>query len=65
VITKTGELIEHITVAAQKHGCKPTTEVRVRIGTLGAEYRINCLKGVSDRRGSHLLIELCAVPENG
>jgi hypothetical protein len=65
VIIKAGELVDHITEAAQRHGCRPTTDVLVRIGTLGAEYRINCLKGVRDQRGSHLLIELCAVPENG
>lgn len=47
------------------HGCKPTTDIHVRIGSLGPEYRINMLKGVQDDRGFHLLIELCVVPENG
>jgi hypothetical protein len=64
VITKAGELVDHITEAAMKHGCRPTTEVIVRIGTIGAQYRINCLKGQSDDRGTRLVIELCPVPED-
>ena len=65
MIAKAGELIDHVIAAVEGHGCTPHTEVRVRIGTLGAEYRINVLKGVEDSRGFHLLMELCAVPESG
>jgi hypothetical protein len=65
MIAKAGELVDHIKEAAMHHGCAPTTDVRVRIGTLGPEYRINHLMGVDDARGFHLLIELCAVPESG
>jgi hypothetical protein len=64
VITKAGELVEHLTAAAVQ-GASPHMDVRVRVGTLGPEYRINCLKGVNnDPRGAHLLIELCPVPES-
>lgn len=65
MIVKVGDLVEHITAAVEQHGCKRTTDIIVRIGNLGAEYRIDMLKGMEDQRGFHLLIQLCAVPENG
>jgi hypothetical protein len=65
VILKAGQLAEHMAAAAQQ-GCSPHMDVRVRIGRVGPEYRINELRGVNgDPRGAHLLIELCPIPENG
>lgn len=65
MISKAGELVEHL-VAAAEQGCRPTMDVRVRIGQIqgSPEYRINQLKGVNDPRGAYLLLELCAVPES-
>jgi hypothetical protein len=67
MITKAGELAQHLLAAAQQ-GCQPGMDIRVRIGTLQGtpEYRINCLKGINnDARGPYLLVELCAIPESG
>jgi hypothetical protein len=64
MITKAGQLVEHLTAAAEQ-GCTPHMDVRVRIGTVGPVYRISQLKGVNgDPRGPFLLLELCAIPES-
>jgi hypothetical protein len=60
-IEKVGQLVEYVTAAAEQ-GCSPQTDLLVRIGTLGPEYRIACVKGMRDERGSHLLLELQPTP---
>lgn len=62
MITKTGELIDYIMAAAEQ-GCRPTTDVRVRIGSLGPEYTIKQVKGLGDQRGVRLILELNPVPD--
>lgn len=64
MINKAGELVDHVREAVTQHGATPHTEVRVRIGSMGPVYRIQQMKGVSDGRGLHLLLELCVVPES-
>ncbi len=63
MITKTGELIDHIMAAVEQHGATPHTELVVRIGTMGQTYRINQLKGQPDERGFRLVLETSAIPE--
>lgn len=64
MITKAGELIEHIIAAVEQHGATPQTELRVRVGSLGPTYRVSQLKGVSDGRGFSLLLETELLPES-
>lgn len=51
MINKSGELIDHMIAAVQSHGATPDTDVRVRIGKTGPEYRIHELVGSTDNNG--------------
>ena len=62
MIDNAGQLVDYIKEAVESHGATPLTEVRVRIGTLGAEYRIHQLTAVQDQRGFSLLLQTSAVP---
>lgn len=63
MIRNAGELIEYITAAVQEHGATPLTEITVRIGSVGAEYRISGLQGVQDQRGFSLLLQTEVLPK--
>jgi hypothetical protein len=63
MINKVGELIDYVVEAVKEHGCKPTTDVVVRIGTLGPTYRISGMKGQRDDEGFRLVLETQAFPE--
>jgi hypothetical protein len=63
-ITKAGQLVEYIGAAVAQAGATPFTEVRVRIGTLGATYKINRMQASEDARGLCLILETDAVPES-
>lgn len=65
MITKAGELVEHLTAAVQQAGATQESEIRVRIGTVGPIYRINLLKGVRQGGVTSLLLELDFIPESG
>lgn len=64
MIHNAGTLIDHVKEAVLSHGATPHTEVRIRIGSLGAEYRIDKLVGVQDGRGFSLVLQAAVVPEN-
>lgn len=65
MIRNAGELVQYIQAAVAQHGATPHTEVRVRIGKTGPEYRINGLNAVQDQRGFSLVLEGCITPETG
>lgn len=57
-INKAGELVQHISAAAQEHGLSPLSDVFVRDGPDGILRRINHVKGFRDQRGFALILEL-------
>lgn len=61
-INKTGQLVDYIRAAVETAGAKPETEIRVRIGENGPEYRIEKLMGSEDQRGFRLLLQTSALP---
>ncbi len=62
MIDNAGELVDYIKAAVEGHGATPMTEVRVRIGKMGPEYRIHELTAVKDQRGFSLLLQTSIVP---
>lgn len=63
MINNAGQLVEFISEAVKSHGATPHTEVRVRIGSLGPEYRIDQLVAVQDQRGFSLVLQAVITPE--
>lgn len=59
------DLMQHVKAAVSQHGATPATEVRIRIGATGPEYRIDQLVAVQDQRGFSLVLQGCIVPELG
>jgi hypothetical protein len=64
VITKAGQLIEHMIAAVQQHNATQQTEIRVRIGAMGPVYAIDQMRGeVVPGVGGRILLQLNPVPE--
>lgn len=62
MIKNAGELVDHVKAAVEQHNATPMTEIRVRIGTMGPEYRIHQMVGAQDQRGLMLLLQTSSAP---
>lgn len=62
MINNAGELVDHVHAAVQQANATPLTEMRVRIGNIGPEYRIHQLVASQDQRGLCLILQTSIKP---